>query len=213
MKRTGLRTIVTAALLGLAVTGMSARQAHAGYNVSAPTVTGAGPFTWSYSIAITNLESISSTPAPNSNPAIPAVPNFFKIIDFLGYVPGSIFAPAGWAVSIENTSVFPPPSIILNHSDLPGVPNLVFTYTGAVPLTSATVVGLTFGAQSTFGSFATQVKDFIGQTTSNGSGLAVDTRTDVIVPAPEPTSMISGGIGVILLGLGYAVRSRRKLAV
>jgi hypothetical protein len=202
MKRSGSRVffLATLAVTGFFATGGT--DVHAGYNV---TLTSAVPigsnFTYSYDAAITaNQEQIASG-------------NFFRIYDFAGYIPGSATAPANWTVTVANSNPTPPPAVILQYGDDPNIPNITFTYTGSVPLTGPVSLG-DFTIQSIYSSGSMTTKDFVGQSTNIGTTSAslLDSRGDVAVPSlvPEPSSVLSAGIGVILLGMGYAARRRKK---
>jgi hypothetical protein len=176
------------ALFGLVAFGSG--EARAGYNVTLSSITGGGSdFTWNYTVSITaNQESVTAG-------------NFFRFYDFSGYIPGTAVGPANFIATVANSNPVPPPNVILQHGDDPGIPNITYTYTGAVPLTGPVVIG-TFSIQSTFGGQA--IKDFAGQSTNTQTGSVIDSRTDVLVAIPEPTSVVSLGLGgIVLLGLGY----------
>jgi hypothetical protein len=143
--------------------------------------------------------------------------DFFRIYDFNGYVPGSITAPANWTASVALSNPTPPPDVILNHGDDPAITNLIFTYTGSTPLLEGTTV-TGFSATTTGVGLSSDPKNAVAEFTSTSSpnvGSADAYRTDVSVPGanavPEPASMVSGGLGAILLAIGYGFRSRRKL--
>jgi hypothetical protein len=158
-----------------------------------PTVDG-GNFLWTYNIDLSADEQL----APSNS--------FFTIYDFVGYVGGTIAAPAGWDATVQ--LVGPTPSSVL-PSDNASIENLVFTYVGSVSTGPQNIDG--FKAVSTDstlnlnGNFSYQA-----QKTSNLSapdqGLG---PIDVPMAAtPEPVSV--GLLGGALLGL--AVLSRRKFA-
>ena len=166
---------------------------------------GANTF-FSYAIAVPSGDSI-------------ATGNFFRIYDFDGYVPGSITAPAGWTASVALTNNVPPPTVVLNHGDDPAIFNLVFTYTGSTPLLpGAPITGFT--ATTTDNAISANPKDAVAQFTSTSSpgvgsfdayigNIAVPTN----VAVPEPASMISSGLGMMILAAGYGIRGRRKMSV
>lgn len=133
------------------------------------------------------------------------------ILDFAGYVPGSITSggAAGISAFVENTSsaLIGVPGL----SDDPGLPNLVFTYGGAtIDLSGTTFTG--FGALSTFG--ATVLDGFQARTIKTGTGAA---GTDLYaqgtigvpggVPEPATWAMLIGGLGLV----GYSLRRRASL--
>jgi hypothetical protein len=137
--------------------------------------------------------------------------NFFRIYDFAGYVPGSATAPANWAITVANSNPTPPPNVILQHGDDPGIANITFTYTGSVPLTGPVSLG-NFTAQSIYSGSKMTIKDYAGQSTNVGTSIPslIDSRGDIAVPVvPEPAAVLSAGVGAILLGIGY-IRNRRK---
>ena len=83
----------------------------------------------------------------------------FTIFDFGGYVPGSVFAPAGWSASATLTGSDPSAPPI--GPDNPSEYNLRFTY-GGVPIQQLGVTGLgMFGASTTQSTIA--VDDWISQ--------------------------------------------------
>jgi hypothetical protein len=201
MQRYGKVGFAAAVLTGLGLLALGGGQARAGFTVTldSGSPTGSGPFTYSYTASIPDGDQI--------NPG-----NFFRIYDFAGYVAGTVTAPAGWVATTNNTDPVPPPSVILSHGDDPTVPNLTFTYNGTSPIVGATSIS-GFTAQSTF-PLQGAIKDFVGRDTkSTGptAGSAVDSVGDIRVPGvPEPSAVVSVSIGLALLGLGCAARSRRQ---
>src|SRR5665213_4525520 len=93
MKRS-LLTVLSAGLMTMAGAGI----ANATITVATPTVTGSGPYTWTYGITGDSAEQLV---AGNYATCIGggACGTFFTIYDFQGYVGGSIFAPTGWTAS------------------------------------------------------------------------------------------------------------------
>jgi hypothetical protein len=192
---------LVAALYSSVLIGPIVDRAEGGFAVTsdAGSPSGSGPFTWSYSLQLPFGEEIDPG-------------NFFRIYDFGRYVgtvggPGSIAAPAGWTTATAYSNPTPPPSVILNHGDDPAIANLIFTYTGpkivnSIPNTVLTLAG--FSAQSVT-SITGGPKDFVSQDTRTSDSSALDLRGDVRVPAvvPEPVALVSGGIGAILLGMGW----------
>lgn len=200
MRRYGMTSLLTAAVVGLAVLAGGAQKAEAGFTITLASISGSGPYTWNYTAAITASDEIRTG-------------DFFRIYDFYGYVPGSITAPAGWTATVQNSSPTPPPDVFVPLGDDPAVPNLIFTYTGAATIAGPTTI-FNFTAQSDFGALG-PLKNFVGRNTQ-GTGANVGDRVDVVgnvrVPAvPEPASLISTSLGVVALGLFYA--RRRKNAV
>ncbi len=188
----------------------------AGFTVSLDRVTpiasgpNAGDFLWTYSASIAPTDTITPTgpisPASTGN-------HFFEIYDFKGYVAGTATAPSGWSVSTPNSSSPPPPAnILLLHGDDPTIPNLVFKYTSGSPIVGVTLpagtVPGTFTAVSAYSSPG-NVKDFVGQLSRASDGSIVASGGDILAPVPEPIAMISTGLGLLLLGVGYALKSRK----
>lgn len=180
-------------------------EARAGYTVELDATAPSGPNTlFDYAASVSGKDTI-------------AAGDYFTVIDFAGLVPGSIVAPAGWSAKAEMSSSLLPPNFPLTHGDDPAIPNLVFTYQGAAPITSSTPL-TGFSAVSIYGS-ANTFRDFVGTVTSD-IGKTVTSFGDINVPtfgfpspapAPEPSSLISGGIGALIVGIAYARRRFRAL--
>lgn len=202
-KRFSLLLAATLSAFGLLV--MGGKEAHAGYNAVLASVTPSGSnFVWTYDVSVTsNNEQIQSG-------------NFFRFYDFAGYVAGSATASsAGFTVATALTNPVPPPNVILLHGDDPTILNVTFTYGGTNPITPTGTSPLVVTMTSIYGLPSSVTKDFVGQSFNTQLGI-VDTRQDDVVPGivPEPTSIISAGVGLILLGVGgYAGRFRNKSAV
>lgn len=202
--RFGKFMVVPALLAGLAV--FTASESRAGL-ITLDSTSSVGLDTlFTYGIAVPSGDSI-------------AAGDFFRVYDFNGYVANTISAPAGWTASVALTNNVPPPDVVLNHGDDPAVYNLVFTYTGATPLLAGTSVS-GFSALTSNAGLSPNPKNAVAEYTSTSSpnvGAADPYRTDISVPGlnavPEPAALISSGLGVILLGIGYGFRSRRKLTV
>jgi len=102
-----------------------------------------GNMTWTYHFNVSSDATVQAD-------------DFFVIVDFGGYVAGSIFAPAtGWSVSTEPTTA----AVVANNTSLTGItpavdnagiPNLRFTYTGSSPLGPSADLGA-FGARTSVG--------------------------------------------------------------
>jgi len=198
-----IRIVKGLALAAVAALALAGGEARAGFTVTLDTVTGAGPFTYSYSATIAPDDEVRTG-------------DFFRIYDFAGYVAGSAVAPAGWTAAVANLNPTPPPNVILSHGDDAATPNLTFTYTGAASLTPAQVAALAFTAQSTLGAASIAFKDFAGRDTKalgDAVGTKVDSVGDVRVPSvPEPSSLISVSLGVLAVGGAYGYRRRRQIS-
>jgi len=143
----------------------------------------------------------------------------FTIVDFNGYVPGSIFAPLNWSVALN------PPSAVgspfggppLSTADTAAV-NLHFTYTGpTVEIAFGPHLFVTgFGAQSTSPLYA--IDDWVSRDSLIGvigvlgdGGMGAVQTDSIVVPAPVP----DGGLTLALLGMGLVGLQglRRKLCM
>jgi hypothetical protein len=195
---------VAGILAGLALWLSGTDPARAGFTVTLNSTSPSGSNTaFNYSASISSGDQI--------NPG-----DFFRIYDFSGLV-GTPTAPAGWTVSVQNSSPTPPPNVILVHGDDPAIPNLIFTYAGTSPILGGTTI-TGFQAVSTQSGGNLTTKDFVGRdTVASGSsgGTAVDSRGDVSVPAvaavPEPTGLVSASLGVLAFGAAFGYRNRRKI--
>ena len=179
------------------------------------TITGTGPYTWSYNLQLSNDQDVTSGFAPAVNPVPHAnltFAGFFTIYDFAGYIGGSCSGPAGWTCTAQNVG-FTPDDV--TPIDNPGIVNLTWAYT-----TGATLLGQpiglnlgTFSAQSTFNLVSTV--SYTGRGIKNiGSqaGTIADNvgNTQGPIAVPEPVTLAFTGLGLMLLGL---VRTRRKPTV
>ena len=201
MPRTRSRLVPIALVAAAAGLGLGQTSARASFTVQLNTTSASGADTqFNYTASLAGGDNITTG-------------DYFKIYDFAGLV-GLPSAPAGWTATVDSFS--PPPNLILTHGDDPGIPNLTFTYTGSAPITGPTVL-VGFSALST-DSAAGGVKDFIGVLTAN-DGSHITSFGDVKVPsitlgggapAPEPSSLISGGVG--LVGAAFLFYRRRARA-
>lgn len=207
MKRMRSSLLFAAVLSAFGLMMMGGTEARAGYNATltsvTPSVVNPGDYTWTYAVSITATnEQIASG-------------NFFRFYDFAGYVGGSAtVSSAGFTVATALLNPVPPPNVILLHGDDPSILNVTFTYGGATPISGP--LALTVTMDSAYGLPTAITKDFVGQSTNTQLGI-VDTRQDILVPSavvPEPASILSAGVGLILLGIGgYASRFRTRVAV
>lgn len=92
-----------------------------------------------YSVQLTNGERLNSAPA---------VPEYFTIYDFAGFVAGTNFQPLDWTF-VSSPIGYTDPSLLSAVHDNPGIPNLTWEYTGTAPLVGPLDLGL-FGASSTY---------------------------------------------------------------
>ena len=111
----------------------------------APTITGTGPYTWTYSVSLATNFNLQAG-------------DEFVIYDFTGLIPGSAFAGpvviGPWSVAEDPGLTTPPPGVgTLTIPDDPTRPNLVFTYqgTGFTNNTGVDVLIGLFGANCSSG--------------------------------------------------------------
>ena len=81
--------------------------------------------------------------------------DYFTIYDFDFYIAGSAWAPADWAISVQNIGVTPAGQII---GDDPSIVNITFTYTG---LSSITGPVDPLGGTDAFGASAARNADHV----------------------------------------------------
>lgn len=178
-------------------------------------ITGAGPFIWTYDLQLSSDQNVNSGLAPTSNP-VPhtnsAFAGFTTIYDFAGYINGSCGGPAGWSCTAQNVG-FTPDDVL--PTDNPNIVNITWAYTSGPTLLgqpSGIDLGL-FSAKSIFNN-PTQVS-YASRGIANG-GPQLGTITDNVgntqgpagAAVPEPSSVLSiGSLGLMLL---FAIRRKAK---
>src|SRR5208337_1218625 len=122
------------------------------------TITGTGPFTWTYDLQLSKDQNVNSGVAPTTNP-VPHVnftfAGFLTIYDFAGYIGGSCVGPAGWTCSSQSIGLTPDDVL---PTDNPNIINITWAYTTGPTIDgqpSGKDLGL-FSAESIY-SHATQV--------------------------------------------------------
>ena len=189
--------------LGLMLCGV----ARANIIPTGTTISGTGPFTWTYAFQLSQDQNADSGLPPAANP-VPhnnvAFGSFLTIFDFAGYVTGTCSGPVGWTCMAQNTG-FTPDDV--SPFDNPGVVNLTWTYTSGPTLLGqpgGLALGL-FSAVSTSnfpilvsyaargvanaGSAVGTIADNVGQTQG-----PLSLGQDEVVP--EPITLLSIGIGL-----------------
>jgi hypothetical protein len=179
------------------------------------TITGTGPFTWTYDLQLSKDQNINSGMAPISNP-VPhdnlTFAGFLTIYDFAGYVNGSCSAPTGWSCTAQNLG-FTPNDVM--PSDNPNIVNLTWSY-----LSGPTIMGQPqgvdlglFSAQSIYN--APTMVSYTARGIAN-AGPQVGSIADNVgntqgpTPTPEPATLGLLGVGLTFLGgLQTKVKSAR----
>jgi PEP-CTERM motif len=177
------------------------------------TITGAGPFTWTYDLQLSSDQNVNSGIAPTTNP-VPhtnlTFAGFITIYDFAGYLNGSCAGPAGWTCTAQNVG-FTPDDVA--PTDNPNIVNITWAYT-----TGPTILGQPtgkdlglFSAQSIFG--RPTLVSYASRGIANAgpqAGTIADNVGNTQGPSgvPEPMSMTLIGSG--LLGFVWLARRVRK---
>jgi hypothetical protein len=179
------------------------------------TITGSGPFIWTYDFQLSKDQNVNSGLAPTTNP-VPhtnlTIPGFVTIYDFAGYVAGSCSGPVGWTCTVQNVG-FTPDDVV--PTDNSSITNITWAYTSGSTLLgqpSGLDLGL-FSAQSIY-SVATTVSYTSRGVANTGqqTGTIADnvgTTQGPLAPAatPEP-----GTVSLMLLGLGLVAVLRKRIA-
>ena len=148
-------------------------------------------FEYNYSVETTNNSRIESG-------------DFFAIIDFAGYVDGSIMAPTNFTAMTEAVTL---PISGINGSvngDDSDITNLVFTYNG--PTTNGPVMFSDFIAETTFANNTTFGLLAARDTALNGAKV-VNSSIATVPVVPTPTAALGG---LALIGVAASGRFRRR---
>lgn len=191
-----IRSLLLTGTVGMSLLSLGAGTAHAHVLPSLESITGVGPnYTYTYDVALDSLQRIENE-------------DYFTIYDFVGYVPGSIVAPAGWSANAQMTGITPGDVL---PADNPGLWNLTWTRTGGEILTTPTGkdLGDGFTADSTLNQTITGT--FVGRATRDSGPLALTKISNIgDVQVPGPASATPEPCTLALLGLGAAPLALRR---
>ncbi len=202
------------ALTAVAFLAVAAQTARADIAVDFVSVTGSGPFTWTYDAT---LAPRSEVEAPPVLPRPANTLNFFTIYDFNGFT-GVETHPMGWAFSSALVGLTPAGQA---PADSPAVLNLTWSYVGPPTeiegsLTTTTDLGL-FTAESIYGNPTSVVTAAASERqigAADTEALEVDANNSSLTlgpGTPEPMSLTLLCIGAPVLG-AYVLRRRMARA-
>lgn len=152
-------------------------------------------YRWSYQVDLTSGELIRKG-------------NYFTIVDFAGFIPGSNFQPLHWVFSTAMVGKMPQG---LPLTDNPAIPDLTWTYTGRSILGRSQMNLGQFGALSTYGKgqqgvFVGTGRRYTPHVRGNGKPL-VSTGT---VEVPAPAVPEGGSLSLLLPGLAVMGLLRKR---
>ena len=203
-----MKTLSAICLLALA-------PAMAGANIipTNTSVDGTGPYTWNYSLQLSQDQNVNAG-LPPTEIQVPhdnlSFGGFLTLYDFAGYVDGSCTGPRGWTCTAQLLGFTPDDVRPVDRADLM---NITWVYTsGATILGQPNGVDLgNFSAQSLFNtpgqvSYAARgVKN-----TGASAGSIADNVGNTVAPVnvvPEPGSLGLAGLGLVLLVGGLRKRA------
>lgn len=169
-----------------------------------------GTFTFDYTLSLSNLERLDpvatsgATCPPNGNAQCNPPGTFFTIYDFPGFVSANTTA-SGWNTTLQMTGITPS----LESPGDSGLPNITWTYTGAVvdgpvDISGFQIISTDSGmAVGTFTSQATENIGILSGTTDQAIGSVVIPAATSSVTEPASLTLISAGL------IGLAVTRKR----
>ncbi|MCB1018726.1 MAG: PEP-CTERM sorting domain-containing protein [Acidobacteria bacterium] len=177
-----------------------------------PTVSGSGPYTWTYdvSLGVNSVLNPQGTPCPATAPVGASCDGLLTIYDFGQYIPGTEFSPVGWTFLGGNNLGVTPIGIIPGSNvasvDSPYQVNLSWAYTGnsSIAAIGGDLLLGQFGAMSN--SNIPVETEFTGRSFRQVSGQPLQRSVNLDVTTapssvPEPTTSLLMGAG--LLGLAF----------
>jgi len=167
------------------------------------TITGAGPFTWTYDLQLSKDQNVNSgiaptmTPVPHTNLTFAG---FFTIYDFSGYLAGSCSAPTGWVCTAQNLG-FTPDDV--TPTDNANIVNLTWAYTsGPIILGQPSGVDLgMFSAKSIYGT--PTLVSYTARGIAN-LGPQLGTIADNVGNTQGPRAIVPEPASLFLFGTGIA---------
>jgi hypothetical protein len=161
---------------------------------SSHTPNGGGSGTWTYEVFVTPLSKVDAG-------------DFFVIVDFGGYVPGSISAPSGWTGSVELTTgaINSQTGSVEAANDDPNIENLRFTNLGGTVFTG---FHGGFSANTTY--TLEGMSELVARDHSTLRGSLSQANTSIaFVPVAVPLPAAAAG-GLTLIGLIGANKLRKR---
>ena len=191
-------------LMNLALCGLT----QANITPTNTSITGSGPFIWTYNLQLSNDQNVNSGAAPSTNPvahANQAFAGFFTIYDFGGYINGSCTGPVGWTCTSQNIG-FTPDDVV--PFDNPAVANITWVYTSGPTILGQPLgkdMGF-FSAQSIYnvptqvsyaGRGVKNIGGSIGSTADNVGNTQAPLSIGLVLVTPEPA--FTGAVGMVLV--------------